>query len=192
MRVFLALIVLSWIVVSLDISSASAMTRKTWVINGLGSTASSIGYGFTNLSKKIPGSILYNYTSMVQGSTVIRKKIINDVKAAYKKNRRIRINLIGFSFGANIASQIAAALDKDNIPVNYLATIEGPLLTAVKPNVKKADNFSCTKGSCFRTSLKLASGNNATRLASYKIDARHIPTGDHKKVHSRILKQIRN
>ncbi len=164
--------------------------KKTYLINGLASSVESIGYGFTNLSKKIPNSTLHNYASFVESSTLIRSKVTREIKAAYKNNPDIEINLIGISFGANIVTWIAQDLNRKDIPINYLATLEGPAMARIYENVRLADNFSCTGLNCFRTSSKLSWGNKKTEFSAFKIKAGHIALANHSTVHERILSQI--
>ncbi len=164
--------------------------KKTYLINGLGSSVGSIGYGFTNLAKKIPNSTLHNYTSFVESSTLIRTKVSREIKAAYAADPDIEINLIGISFGANIVTWIAEELHRKDIPINYLATLEGPAMSRIHENVRLADNFSCTGLSCFRTSSKLSWGNKETEFSKFKIKAGHIDLADHPQVHDRVLYQI--
>ncbi|MEL7429060.1 MAG: hypothetical protein AAFN43_03565 [Pseudomonadota bacterium] len=164
--------------------------KKTYLINGLASNIGNIGYGFTNLSKKIPGSVLYNYASFVESSTIIRSRVTRELKAAYRADPTIEINLIGISFGANIVTIIAQELDRNDIPVNYLATLDGPAMIPIRDNVRVTDNFTCTNLDCFRTNSRLAWGNKKTRKESFKIRSSHIPLANHERVHSRILQQI--
>lgn len=164
--------------------------KKTYLINGLGSSVGSIGYGFTNLAKKIPNSTLHNYTSFVESSTLIRTKVSREIKAAYKADPNIEINLIGISFGANIVTWIAEELHLKDIPINYLATLEGPAMSRIHENVRLADNFSCTGLSCFRTSSKLSWGNKETEFSKFKIKAGHIDLANHPQVHNRVINQI--
>ena len=165
-------------------------TKKTYLINGLASSVPSIGYGFTNLSKKIPGSVLYNYASFVESSTIIRSRVTRQLKDAYRQDPGVEINLIGISFGANIVTLIAADLDRSGIPVNYLVTMEGPAMVPINDNVRLADNFSCTNLDCFRTKSRLAHGNRETQFSTFKVKTSHIPLADHPDVHSRILYQL--
>lgn len=165
--------------------------QKTYLINGLASSVGSIGYGFTNLSKKIPGSVLHNYATFVESSTVIRSEVTRELKAAYLSDPNVEINLVGISFGANIVTLIAGDLDRAKIPVNYLVTMEGPAMVPIRPNVRKADNFSCTNLDCFRTTSKLSWGNKRTDFAAFKIKASHIPLANHPRVHQRILSVLR-
>ena len=165
--------------------------KKTYLINGLASSVDSIGYGFTNLSKKIPNSKLHNYASFVESSTVIRSRVTREIKAAYKANPDIEINLIGISFGANIVTWIAQDLNRQNIPINYLATLEGPAMARIYDNVRLADNFSCTGLNCFRTTSKLAWGNKKTDFNKFQIKAGHIALANHPEVHNRVLAQIK-
>ena len=164
--------------------------KKTYLINGLASNIGNIGYGFTNLSNKIPGSILYNYASFVESSTVIRSKVTRELKAAYRANPNLEINLIGISFGANIVTIIAQELDRKNIPVNYLATLDGPAMIPIRDNVRVTDNFTCTNLDCFKTNSRLAWGNKTTRKEAFRIRSSHIPLANHSTVHNRILQQI--
>lgn len=164
--------------------------KKTYLINGLASSVDAIGYGFTNLSKKIPNTKLYNYASFVESSTVIRSKVTRDIKAEYAKNPDVEINLVGISFGANIVTWIAQELNRKDIPINYLATLEGPAMAPIHDNVRLADNFSCTGLNCFRTSSRLAWGNKETDFSKFKIKAGHIALADHPEVHARVISQI--
>ena len=166
--------------------------KKTYLINGLASSVESIGYGFTNLSKKIPGSKLHNYASFIESSTIIRSRVTKELKTAYESNPNVEINLIGISFGANIVTLIAADLDRAGIPVNYLATMEGPAMVPIRDNVRVADNFSCTNLDCFRTKSRLSFGNKTTRYSAFKIKSSHIPLANNAQVHSRILSQLAN
>ena len=163
---------------------------KTYLINGLASNVGAIGYGFRNLQKKIPGSVLHSYASPLESSTIIRTQVIKELKAAYRANPDLDINLIGISYGANIVTQIADTLGRANIPVNYLATLEGPAMSRIGPNVRVADNFSCTHMTCFRTSSKLRRTNSTTRFDKFAISASHIALADHPRVHGRILSQL--
>lgn len=165
--------------------------QKTYLINGLASSVKSIGYGFTNLSRKIRGSSLHNYASFIESSTIIRSQVTRDIRAQYARNPNVEINMIGISFGANIVTLIAADLHRHKIPVNYLVTMEGPAMVPIKNNVRKADHFRCTNLDCFRTKAKLSRGNKRTKFAIYDIKTSHIPLADHRDVHAHILRQIR-
>ena len=98
--------------------------------------------------------------------------------------------MIGISFGANIVTLIAADLARENIPVNYLVTMEGPAMVPIRDNVRKADHFRCTRLHCFKTKAKLAKQNRSTAFAIYDIKASHIGLADHPVVHAHILQQI--
>ena len=111
--------------VRLTQASVTSRQQVTYLINGLASNVASIGYGFTNLSKKIPNSELYNYASPVESSTYILSKVRREILQARRRNPNLRINLIGISFGANIVTVIATDLKRSGVDVNYLATIEG-------------------------------------------------------------------
>jgi len=170
---------------------APPRVQKTYLINGLASSVESIGYGFTNLSRKIRGSSLHNYASFIESSTIIRSQITRDIRTQYARNPNVEINMIGISFGANIVTLIANDLHRHKIPVNYLVTMEGPAMVPIKDNVRKADHFRCTNLDCFRTKAKLSRNNKTTKFAIYDIKASHIPLADHRDVHAHILRQIR-
>ncbi len=172
------------------VAGGGPAVRKTYLINGLASSVKSIGYGFTNLSRKIPGSTLHNYASFIESSTLIRSNVTRELKTAYKKNPNIEINLIGISFGANIVTLIAQDLDRADIPVNYLVTMEGPAMVSIRDNVRIADNFSCTNLDCFRTKSRLSFNNKVTEFNTFKIKSSHIPLANHPDVHRRILDQL--
>lgn len=165
-------------------------TRKTYLLNGLASAVPFIGYGFTNLSKKIPGSRLFSYATPLEGSTVIRSSIMRDIEVAHAIDPNVEINLIGISYGVNVATSIASELDRKGIAVHYLGTVDGPMPSKVKPNVQTADNFVCTNLDCIGAPLRLKRGNNTTQLSSFKIRSSHIPLGNDENVHNRILQQI--
>jgi len=169
---------------------APLRTSKTYLLNGLASAIPFIGYGFTNLSKKIPGSELYSYATPLEGSTVIRASVLRSIEAAYARDPHVEINLIGISYGTNVVTNIASVLHRKGIPVHYLAGVEGPLPRAIKANVEKADSFICTNLDCFRVPLRLASGNSQTQLSSFKVGMSHIPLGDSDELHNRVLQQI--
>ncbi len=164
--------------------------RKTYLLNGLASAVPFIGYGFTNLSKKIPGSTLYSYATPLEGSTVIRSRVMRDIEQTHAIDPNVEINLIGISYGVNVVTSIASELDRKGIAVHYLGTVDGPMPSKVKPNVKTADNFVCTNLDCIGAPLKLKRGNSTTEISSFKIRSSHIPLGNDENVHNRILQQI--
>ncbi|MDJ0612171.1 MAG: hypothetical protein QNJ29_00735 [Rhizobiaceae bacterium] len=166
--------------------------NKTYLINGLASNIGNIGIGFTKLSRKIPGSVLHNYASFVESSTVIRSRVTKELKAAYRRNPNVEINLIGISFGANIVTIIANDLNRSKIPVNYLATLDGPAMLPIPKNVRITDNFTCTNIDCFRTNTRLGWGNKKTVKESFRLKTSHIPLASHPQVHTRILQQIQS
>lgn len=161
--------------------------QKVYLVNGLFSKA--LGYGLTNLSKKIPQARHFKFTGGVSQKTV--NGIIADATRAYKANNNIKISLVGISQGANAVSRIAAALNKNGVAVHYLAIIEGGSLAPVHGNVKKVDNFICTHSTCARTPVSLAGGNSTTRLKTFNLDTGHVDSGNHPTMHNRVISQIR-
>jgi len=164
--------------------------KKTYLINGLASAVPFIGYGFTNLSKKIEGGRLFSYITPVEGSLQAAPAVMKDILAAHAQNPDVEINLIGISYGANLVSRIAIKLNKKNIPVHYLGTIEGTHLKRIPPNVRTADNFTCTYLDCTRAPARLARGNRITQLNNYKFKSSHIPLGNNREMHDQVLRRI--
>lgn len=174
----------------LPAKAQAPVESKTWLINGLASAVPFIGYGFTNLQKKIPGAELYSYISPVEGSTVIQTKIMGEIREAYRRNPDVEINLIGISFGANLITRMVGQLNKEGIPVSYLGVVDGLPLGTVTPNVRRVDNFYCTVPGCLADKVRLTRDNNVTIKHSFKFNTTHIALGDNEKMHRRILHQI--
>lgn len=164
--------------------------QKTYLINGLASAVPFIGYGFNNLSKKIEGGRLFSYITPIEGSLQAAPAVMKDILAAHARNPDVEINLIGISYGANLVSRIATKLHKKNIQVHYLGTIEGTHLKRIPPNVRTADNFTCTHLDCTRARARLARGNRITQLNSYKFNSSHIPLGNNREMHDQVLRRI--
>lgn len=164
---------------------------RTYIVNGLVSAVPFIGYGMNNLGKRLPSAKVFSYITSIEGNGVIKPNIIADIEARYKRNPNEPVNLIGISYGANMVAEIAHILAKKNIPVNYLATIEGTSMRAIKPNVRVADNFICTGAECSKKRVRLASGNKSTRLSQFSYKDGHIDLGNNKKVHGRIVSRVR-
>jgi hypothetical protein len=171
-------------------AGAQSVESRTFLINGLASAVPFIGYGFANLKKKIPGSELYSYISPVEGAAVIQPKIMNDIRAAWRRNPGVEINLIGISFGANLITRMAGQLHKEGIQVSYLGVIDGLPLASVTPNVRRVDNFICNFPGCLRDRVRLTSDNKSTIQHDFAYNTSHIDLGNNEEVHTRILHQI--
>jgi hypothetical protein len=171
------------------ISHAQQIESKTYLINGLASAVPFIGYGFANLQKKIPGAELYSYISPVEGAAVIQPKILSNIRAAHRRNPEIEINLVGISFGANLITRMAAALQRDGIEISYMGLLDGLPLAPVTSNVRRVDNFICTSLGCLRDKVRLASGNDLTIHNFFKFGTTHIALGDNSDIHQRIVHQ---
>ena len=163
---------------------------KTYLINGLVSAIPFIGYGMANLKKKIPSARLFSYVSPIEGSGVIQPSIIREIRKLHKRNPAIQINLIGISYGATMVTSISSILARENIPVNYLGVIDGRPLTKIQPNVRRADNFTCSFIDCIGVKLRMANGNSATQKVSFKFRSTHINLGNNDDMHTRIIQQI--
>ena len=168
----------------------AASTKRTYLINGIASAVPFIGYGMRNLKKKISGAKLFSYLTSGEGNAVARN-ITRDAIALHSANPDIKINLIGISYGANMVTKIASSLASKGIAVNYVGIIDGTDLTSLRANVRKADNFTCTHSDCTGASARIAGGNSVTVLRNFSINSSHIPLGNNKQVHRRVIAQIR-
>ena len=167
-------------------SNAWAGPKKVYLVNGLLSKA--LGYGLTNLSKKIPYARHFKFAGAVTDAAV--NGIIADATKAYQNDPTTEISLIGISQGANAVSRIAAALHKNGVAVHYLATIEGGSMSPVYANVRKADNFVCTNSGCSGKPLRPGGGNGSTVFQTISLDTGHIDSGKHPRMHNRVISQI--
>lgn len=165
----------------------NAASRKVYLVNGIASTL--LGYGLTNLKKKIPYARHFKYTTTAATGN-IKRGIIKDATKAFNADKSVRISLVGISYGARMVTEIASSLHAKGIPVHYMAVIEGKNLTSIKGNVTKADNVTCTGGTCARIRARLASGNGRTRLGDLVVNTGHVASSDSPKVHSRIISQL--
>ena len=174
----------------LSAKAQQAPELRTFLINGLASAIPFIGYGFTNLQKKIPGAELYSYISPVEGAAIIQPKILGEIRDAWRRNPNVEINLIGISFGANLITRMAGQLQRDGIIVNYMGVVDGLPLAAVTPNVRRVDNFICNFPGCLRDRVRLTSDNNSTIQQFFSFNTTHINLGNNEEMHQRILHQI--
>ena len=166
---------------------AQAGPNKIYLINGLLSKL--LGYGLTNLSKKIPSARHFKFAGGVTRATI--DGIIADASRAYKKDPSTRISLIGISQGGRAIATIAAALHKKGVRVHYMGVVEASSPTTIYPNVRKVDNFICTGASCSRNPVRLAAGNSVTRVKVYNLDTGHVDSGNHPTMHRRVISQVR-
>lgn len=169
---------------------AQQVEQRTYLINGLASAVPFIGYGFTNLKKKIPGAKLYSYISPVEGAAVIQPRILADIRAAHRRNPNVEINLIGISFGANLITRMGAALQRDGIEISYMGLLDGLPLADVTSNVRRVDNFICNLPGCLRDKVKLTRNNNLTIHNQFAYTTTHIALGNNEEIHQRIMHQI--
>lgn len=166
--------------------NAMAAPKKVYLVNGLFSRA--LGYGLTNLSKKITYARHFKFAGGVSQAAI--NGIIEDATNAYKADPSTQISLIGISQGANAITNIAQALDRAGVQIHYLGVIEGGSLAPVPANVRKADNFICTGSDCARKPLRRAAGNDRTRIEVFNLNTGHVDSGNHPSMHSRVISQI--
>lgn len=182
---FVRLVVFLFVSLSLS-GTALAGPKKVYLVNGLLSKA--LGYGLTNLSKKMPYARHFKFAGGVTDAAI--NSIIADATKAYNADPSTEISLIGISQGANAVSNIAAALNRSGVKVHYLATIEGVKLSPVFANVERADNFVCTGASCGGKALRRGGGNDTTVIQTISLDTGHIDSGNHPSMHSRVIAQV--
>lgn len=166
--------------------AAAAGPKKVYLVNGLFSKA--FGYGLTNLSKKIPYARHFKFAGAVSSAAI--NGIIDDATRAYRNDPSTQISLIGISQGANAVARIAAQLARNGVKVHYLGAIEGGKMAAVHENVRKADSFICSNADCTRKTLRRANGNSSTRMNAIELNTGHIDSGNHPRMHSRVIQQI--
>lgn len=176
-----------FLIASLTLANvAQAAPKKVYLINGLFSKA--LGYGLTNLSKKMPYARHFKFSGGVTAAAV--NGIISDASRAYSKDPSTQISLIGISQGGIAVVKIANALAAKGVQVHYIGVIEGGSGATVPANVKKADNFICTNSNCNRNSLTPAGGNSTTRISTIELNTGHVDSGNHPKMHSRVISQV--
>lgn len=164
--------------------------HKTYLINGLASVMPFVGYGFNNLKKKLGQAKHYSYATPVEGTLVVQMAVFSEIKRAYKKDPSININLVGISYGGNIVTRVASMLKRENIPVNYLAVLDGPVLSRIPDNVHRVDNFVCRLPGCMGQKVRLTKTNQTTLHTEFKYKTFHIGLGDDDRVHKRIQGQL--
>ena len=155
---------------------------KTYLVNGILS-ATPIGYGFKNLKQKIPGASLFNMVTGVEAGQ-IRQAIVNDIRKRHAANPDEQFTLAGISKGADVVLQVAKDVAAYNIPIHYIAIVEGSG-GALPPNVQSADNFICAKRGALCTMAKVTGANTVP------IDTGHIDMGNHSTVHARVVLMAR-
>jgi len=167
-------------------SAAHAAPKKIYLVNGLLSRV--LGYGLTNLSKKIPSARHFKFAGGVTQAAI--NGIIADATRAYKADSSTRISLVGISQGGSAVATIAKALNRNGVKVHYLAIIEASSNISVPSNVRKADNFICSGTSCLRNSVGRASGNSVTQVKTFTLDTGHVDSGNHPTMHNRVRAQV--
>ncbi|MGB7337092.1 MAG: thioesterase domain-containing protein, partial [Salaquimonas sp.] len=163
---------LSLLILQLLSSSAMALhdnsgheLQYSYFINGLASSIPEIGRGLDTLSDEIGGSY-FSYMTPIE-SSVISASILQDVRQKLRQNPGMKFNIIGTSFGGNIATIVAAQLNQIGAQVNYLAIIDAPAPIPVTKNVHRVDNFFCRKIGCIGQKIRLDRNNSATWLQEF-------------------------
>ena len=164
-------------------------THHSYFINGLASAIPEIGYGLRNLSENLGGKH-YSYLSPVESTGPIQILVLSDIRKRLRENPLAKINLIGISYGGNIATLIAQQLNLYKIPVNYLAILDAPAPVPINSNVHRVDNFYCRKIGCIGQRVQLAWGNKDTIKEEFKIKSGHIQLSATKTVETRITGQL--
>src|SRR5680860_214358 len=164
--------------------------HRTYLINGLASVIPFVADGFNDLKVKLGHAKHYAYLTPVEGRVVVQPAVLAEIKREYSNDPSIEINLVGISYGANIVTMLAAQLNRENIPVNYLAVLDGPVLVPITENVHRVDNFVCRTIGCMGQRVHLAKGNTNTLHTEFTYLTSHVGLGDDVRVHRRIERQL--
>jgi hypothetical protein len=195
------IVVLAGLTIILSNSSALAeelsVTRFTgpdenhysYFINGLASAIPAIGYGLRDLSTNLGGKH-YSYVTPLESTVPIQFAVIADIETQLTANPNARINLIGVSYGGNIATLIAQQLDVRQIAVNYLAIIDAPAPVSITSNVHRVDNFYCRRVGCIGQKIRLSQSNKSTIQQQFLVREKHIALSASPTVTERITGQL--
>jgi len=170
----------------LFVGVAQAGPKKVYLVNGLLSRV--LGYGLTNLSKKIPSARHFKFAGGVTQAAI--NGIIADATRAYNSDPTTRISLVGISQGGSAIATIAKALHKKGVKVHYMGIVEASSNITLPPNVRKADNFICTGNSCLRNSVRRSGGNSVTQVKTITLETGHVDSGNHPSMHQRVISQV--
>lgn len=166
-----------------------ANRHDTYLINGLASAVPSIGFGLKGLSEHLAGNY-YSYITPIESTLPLQIIILNDIRKRVAADPNTHINLIGVSYGGNIATLIANQLHRSGIQVNYLGIIDAPAPVSVKSNVHRADNFLCRKIGCIGQRLRLSRDNEETLVKDFIVGSGHIGLSANQFVQQRIIGQL--
>lgn len=164
-------------------------SHHSYFINGLASAIPSVGYGLRNLSRKLRGKH-YSYVTPLESTVPVPAIVVADIRKRVKQNPRAKINLVGVSYGGNIATIIAQQLNLYKIRVNYLAVIDAPAPVPITKNVHRVDNFYCRRIGCIGQNVRLAWGNRDTIRQEFKIRSGHVQLSAMPMVEERITGQL--
>ena len=164
-------------------------SHHSYFINGLASAIPAVGYGLRNLSRNLRGKH-YSYVTPVESTVPVQLLVIADIRKRIRNNPSAKINLVGVSYGGNIATLIAQQLQLYRIPVNYLAVLDAPAPVPITSNVHRVDNFYCRRFGCIGQRVQLAWGNKATIKQEFKVRSGHVKLSAASVVESRITGQL--
>lgn len=161
----------------------------SYFINGLASAIPAVGYGLRDLSLSLGGKH-YSYVTPVESTVPIQISIIADVQKQLDANPDAKFNLVGVSYGGNIATLIAQQLNARKISVNYLAVIDAPAPVSITSNVHRVDNFYCRRVGCIGQKIRLSRGNKTTIRQQFLVRENHIALSASSTVTERITGQL--
>lgn len=164
-------------------------THHSYFINGLASAIPAVGYGLRNLSRNLRGRH-YSYVTPVESTLPVPAMVVADIRKRVKQNPQAKINLVGVSYGGNIATVIAQQLNLYRIKVNYLAVLDAPAPVPVYKNVHRVDNFFCRRIGCIGQRVTLAWGNKETIKQEFRVRTGHIELSAAPIVEERITGQL--
>jgi len=161
----------------------------SYFINGLASAIPAVGYGLRDLSLSLGGKH-YSYVTPVESTVPIQISVIADIQKKLDTNPDAKFNLVGVSYGGNIATLIAQQLNVRKIPVNYLAVIDAPAPVSITSNVHRVDNFYCRRVGCIGQKIRLSRGNKTTIRQQFLVRENHIALSASQTVTERITGQL--
>lgn len=164
-------------------------SHHSYFINGLASAVPEIGYGLRNLSQTLSGRH-YSYITPIESTGPIQVMVLSDIRKRIKANPSAKINLVGISYGGNIATLIAQQLNLYKIKVNYLAVLDAPAPVPITRNVHRVDNFYCRRLGCIGQKVQLAWGNKETIKEEFRVRSGHIQLSATQVVETRITGQL--
>jgi pimeloyl-ACP methyl ester carboxylesterase len=168
---------------------SDSVYQYSYFINGLASAIPEVGKGLDVLSDRIGGTY-FAYVTPIESTLPITTAVVADIRKKLLENPNAKFNIIGTSYGGNIATLIASRLNQLEAKVNYLAIIDAPAPFPIPENVHRADNFVCKRLGCIGQQIKVEQGNDFTWIEQFDVESTHIALSSNAFVHERIIGQL--